>query len=291
MRALILMICLAVLTTACGPRWVYTNLDWLIPWYVDDYVALDVHQDSELAAKLKNQLDWHCRTQMPRYADFLRQLRDELSIPGQPVRVAQWRANVERLRQYWTDLIRQIGPDAAAILATATDEQVDALFGNLEKTNLEMQRKYVDPALEERRRNRRQRVTKRIEYWTGPLTPTQLAMLTEWSQDLEEIADEWLAHRRYFQRELRRLLESRRQTGDFQAQFLDRLAHPETLRAPGYQAKIDANLERTFLLLERLATSLTPVQRRHTLNRLEQLAVEMDQLACEPAPSRAESAR
>ena len=86
MRALILIICLAVLMMACGPRWVYTNLDWLIPWYVDDYVALDTHQDSELAARLKNQMDWHCRTQMPRYADFLRQLRDDLSIPGQSLR-------------------------------------------------------------------------------------------------------------------------------------------------------------------------------------------------------------
>ena len=72
--------------------------------------------------------------------------------------------------------------------------------------------------------------------------------------------------------------------------FIDLLAHPEALRDPGYQAKIDANLKRTFLLLERLSATLTPVQRRHTLNRLEQLAAEMDQLACEPAPSRAESA-
>ncbi len=290
MRTLILILCLAVLMTACGTRWVYTNLDWLIPWYVDDYVALDAHQDSELAVRLKNQLDWHCRTQMPRYADLLRQLRDALSIPGQPVRADQWRVYFEQLRQYWIDLIRQIGPDAAAILTTATDEQVDELFANLEETNLEMQDKYVDPALEDRRRNRRQRIAKRIEYWTGPLTKAQQSMLTEWSYGLEEIAEDWIAHRRYYQRELRRLLERRSQAGDFEAQFLDLLAHPEALREPGYQAKIDANLERTFRMLERLSMSLTLVQRRHTVHRLKQLAVEMDRLACEPAPPKAQSA-
>jgi hypothetical protein len=290
MRALIPMLCLAVLMAACGPRWVYTNLDWLIPWYVDDYVALDTQQDSALAARLKNQLDWHCRTQMPRYADFLRQLRDDLSIPGQPLRADAWGIYFEQLRQYWINLIRQIGPDAAAIVMTATDEQIDELFANLEKTNLEMQDKYVDPALAERRQNRRKRIEKRIEYWTGPLNPAQVSMLTEWSQALEEIADDWLAHRRDFQRGLRRLLESRRQADNFQEKFIDLLAHPEALRDPGYQAKIDANLKRTFLLLERLSATLTPVQRRHTLSRLEQLAAEMDQLACEPAPSRAESA-
>ena len=289
MRALVLLLCLAVFMTACGPRWVYTNLDWLIPWYVDDYVALDSHQDSELAARLRHQLDWHCRTQMPRYADFLRQLANALSIPGQPVSAAQWGTYVEQLRQYWIDLIRQIGPDAAAIMTTASDEQIDELFANLEEANLKMARKYVDPPLEERRRNRQKRIKKRIAYWTGPLNQTQLPMLTEWSQELVEIADDWLAHRRDFQRVLRDLLESRRPSDDFQTRFIDLLAHPEALRDPGYQAKIDANLERTFLLLERLSASLTPVQRRHALKRLEQLALEMDHLACEPTPPRTES--
>ena len=283
MRVLMVLICLVVLLTACGPRWVYTNLDWLIPWYVDDYVDLDAHQDSELAERLKYQLDWHCRTQMTRYAAFLRQLRRDLSVPGQPVRAEQWSAYFDQLRHYWIALIHQIGPDAVAILATATDAQIDELFTNLEKTNIELERKYVEPTFEDRRRNRGQRIMKRIEYWTGPLNENQLRMLTEWSHGLDEIADEWLAHRRHFQRELRHLLEKRRQADDFQARFLDLLAHPEALRDPGYQAKIDANLDRTFRFLEQLSMALTPAQRRHTLKRLEQLAQEMDRLACEPS--------
>ncbi len=283
MRALTVLICFVVLLAACGPRWVYTNLDWLIPWYVDDYVDLDTHQDSELAARLKYQLDWHCRTQMTRYAAFLRQLHIDLSVPGQPVRAEQWSAHFEQLRQYWIDLIHQIGPDAVAILATATDAQIDELFANLEQTNLELEGKYVEPTLEERRRNRAQRIKKRMAYWTGPLNENQLPLLTEYSHGLEEIADEWLAHRRHFQRELRRLLENRRQADDFQARFLDLLAHPEALRDPSYQAKIDANLDRTFRFLEQLSVALTPAQRRHTLKRLDQLALEMERLACEPS--------
>jgi len=38
-RAVILL--LAIVLAGCGPRLVYPHLDWLIPWYVSDYISLD----------------------------------------------------------------------------------------------------------------------------------------------------------------------------------------------------------------------------------------------------------
>lgn len=167
MRAWILVISTVLVLTACGPRWMYTNLDWLVPWYVDDYIALDPQQNDELAMRLAQQLDWHCRTQMPRYADFLRQMGDELGIPGQPVRAARWAEYLDQLKQFWIELVRRLAPDALAILVTASDEQIDALFDNLEKTNRELVQEYIDPPIAERRQNRQQRMRKRLAYWTG----------------------------------------------------------------------------------------------------------------------------
>ncbi len=284
MRKILLVIATVALLSACGPRWMYTNLDWLIPWYVEDYIELEPHQDDELAVRLAYQLDWHCRTQMPRYADFLRELQEELRPPGRPVSAERWAAHLDRLRQYWIELVRQIGPDAIAILISASDEQIDTLFVNIEKTNLDLEREYVEPTIKERRRNRHKRMQKRIAYWTGPLNADQKALVVQWAHGLAETAEEWLAHRRMFQAALQREL-ARRQTGaDFERRFLDLFASPEQLRDPSYQAKIDTNKRLTFQFLENLSRSLTRKQRQHIVKRLDKLAAELEQLACEPPP-------
>jgi len=45
--------CIAVLLLAgCGVRFFYTQLDWLIPWHLRDYVSLDAGQRSALDRRL-----------------------------------------------------------------------------------------------------------------------------------------------------------------------------------------------------------------------------------------------
>ncbi len=284
MHKVLPVIIAVVLLVACGPRWTYTNLDWIIPWYVEDYIELDPHQSDELSARLAYQLDWHCRTQLTRYADFLRELRSDLSVPGRPVRADRWADYFERLMAYWVELVDQIGPDAVAILVTASDEQIDTLFENIEKKNTDLESEYVDPPVDERRRNRAKRMIKRMAYWTGPLNAAQKALVTDWASSLAETAEEWLAHRRRFQAALHRELDRRQPGPDFERRFLDLFAGPERLRDPSYQEKIDINKRLTFIFLENITRSLTLKQRQHTVERLEKLAGEMDQLACDPLP-------
>ncbi len=270
------------LLAACGPRWTYTNLDWIIPWYIEDYIELDPRQSDELSARLAYQLEWHCRTQLTRYAVFLRELRSDLVVPGEPVRAGRWEDSFDQLKAYWVELVYQIGPDAVAILVTASDEQIDTLFANIEKKNAELEREYVDPPIDARRLNREKRMRKRMAYWIGPLNPEQKALAADWASGLTETAAEWLAHRRRFQATLHRELGRRQPGPDFERRFLDLFASPERLRDASYQQKIDTNKDLTFQLLENISRSLTPKQRRHTVERLDKLADEMEQLACDP---------
>ena len=83
MKKLIFSLCLLFLLTGCGPRLVYPHLDWLIPFYVDDYISLNRKQGSMLEKRLLQVLDWHCRTQLPAYAQSLRELAKDLEKLGQ----------------------------------------------------------------------------------------------------------------------------------------------------------------------------------------------------------------
>ena len=68
-----------VVFAGCGPRLIYPHLDWLIPWYVNDYISLDDTQNNMLQKRLLKQLDWHCRTQLPSYAKTLRAIGREFA--------------------------------------------------------------------------------------------------------------------------------------------------------------------------------------------------------------------
>lgn len=281
MKKLLLLPSVLVLIIACGPRWYYPNLDWLIPWYVDDYVSLDREQKSGLGERLERLLDWHCRTQLSEYAAFLREIRRD--VVGRTLTAERLADYNDRLVQYWNALMARIGPEAIQILVTASDAQVRELFANLERKNRELEETFVDPPRDEVLRNRQRRMEKRLRYWFSDLTDTQRTMVAEWSRRLLPISADWIDNRRKIQDEFRKLLEQRRSSKKFEDAFLALLADPASIRSDIYQKKIDINTGRTISLLIRLQNSLAPDQRNHLLDRLESLAEDLDRLSCDPA--------
>ncbi|HAY11253.1 MAG TPA: hypothetical protein DCY18_15230, partial [Thauera sp.] len=63
----------------CSVRMAYSQLDWLVPWYLRDYVMLDAGQRNLLDRQLSARLDWHCRTHLAEYAATLREAQTTLA--------------------------------------------------------------------------------------------------------------------------------------------------------------------------------------------------------------------
>ena len=133
MKKFIFTICLLLVVSGCGPGLIYPHLDWLIPFYVDDYISLNREQSSLLEKRLLQVLNWHCRTQLPVYAQSLRELAKDLDNPRQPVSYQKLEYYSSQFMTHWRKLSKKIGPEMAGILATASDEQIAELFRNLEK--------------------------------------------------------------------------------------------------------------------------------------------------------------
>ena len=280
-RAAILL--LAIVLAGCGPRLVYPHLDWLIPWYVSDYISLDSDQKNMLDARLLKVIDWHCRTQLPAYATTLRALGRDLANRLQPLDAAALQAYNDRLMALWKELLQQIGPDITAILATATDAQVEELFQNLEKQNHKFKKKYVDLPPDELIQNREERMVKRTEYWISKLNPEQKQAVSDWSLQLAPIAVDWLRNREIVQAEARRQLAHRHDNPGFQDAMRELIINPESMRNAEFQRKIDINTAVTINILAQLNQLLTEKQRSYLLNRIESLAADFDILSCDPA--------
>ena len=286
MRILLVAITTLLFITACGPRWYYPHLDWLVPWYVGDYISLDRAQHSELEIRLARQLNWHCRTQRPEYAVFLRKMGSDFDNPERPVTSEQYHQYLNRLTAYWKHLMARIGPEAADLLRTATDEQIAELFVSIEEDNQELTQTYVDPPLEEILQNRYERMTDRLEQWLGDLTLSQDQSIRRWSEAIGATSDQWIANRRRVQQAFRTLLAQRTSNPSFNQEFTALLMNPETLRSEAYQARLDRNIALTIDLLTEIGGTLTRPQRAHLISHSNSLARDFEILACEIPPEK-----
>lgn len=282
MKKIAIVACLLTVLTGCGPRLIYPHLEWLVPWYVSDYISLDKTQKNMLQQRLLKQLDWHCRTQLPAYAVLLRGIGGDFSDPNRPVDYAKIQSYNIKAMALWKELMQQIGPDISEILETASDEQIQELFDNLAKQNQEFQKKYVDQPSEQLIENRQKRMVKRLKFWISDLTTEQKTVVSDWSSTLTPISQGWLQNREFVQAQARRLLSERNNSPDFHAALLEFIVNPEKMRLPAYQAKIDTNIDVSIIFVIRLNQMLTQRQRTYFLNRLESLSSDFDKLSCDP---------
>ena len=271
-----------IVFVGCGPRLIYPHLDWLIPWYVNDYISLDDTQKNMLQKRLLKQLDWHCRTQLPTYAEMLRAIGREFANEDQTVTYSKIQSYYIKLMELWKGLIKQIGPDITDILITASNEQIGELFDNLAKQNREFSKKYVDLPTRKLIENRQKRLNKRLKYWISDPTTEQKEAVATWSKQLVSISKDWLQNREMLQDKARRLLARRNSSPEFRENLLELIVNPELLRTPAYQAKIEANIDITIKSIIQLNRLLTPAQRSYLLKRIESLASDFDKLSCDP---------
>ena len=283
MKKIAVIILIALASTGCGPRLMYQHLDWLIPWYVSDYISLDSDQQNLLEERLVKLLDWHCRTQLPVYAMTLRALGRDLANPAEPVSEATLQAYNRKIIILWKAFLQQIGPDITAILATASDDQIKELFGNLEKQNQKFRKKFVDLPPDESNRRRQERMIKRLKYWVSDLKPEQIQAVADWSSQLAPIAEQRIQHREMIQAKTRNLMAHRSENPDFRSRLQALIMLPESMRSVDYQRNIDLNTWITIRFLVQLDQMLTKDQRTHLLTQIESLAADFETLSCDPA--------
>ena len=276
-RALLATLLVAFLVVGCGVRFMYRQLDWLIPWYVYDYVDLQGQQRSLLEQRLMTQLDWHCRTQLPIYSVWLKTLAED---PRSALRRPALDRHYREMIGYWETLAERFSPDLAEVLATASDDQVTELFDSLEARNQRSIERYVTPGPEKRHRKRVDRMGRQLRRWVGPLSDDQQQAIADWSRDLQPIAEQWIAARRHWQKQLYEVLQMRADQQALELGLRRLLVEPRHLWTDDFRALAERNEEITLQFLSTFAESLQPQQISHLSAELQALAEDFDALSC-----------
>lgn len=275
-RLFALLLALLALAACSRLELVYRNLDWLIPWKLDDYLSLDATQSAWLDARLDEHLAWHCRHELPRYLDWLERQRPLLA--GSPAADAL-EAPIGEARALLQPSLARIAPDAARLLAGLSAAQIDELEKNLAAERARLHKRYLGGTREERLQRQVARAEERLEDWLGSLHPQQRAYLRQWALRHDGNLQPWLDNRAHWQQLLLGQLRAG-QRESLVARLEPLLGSPERYWAADYRRALSRSQSALAELLSELWASATTDQRAHLTQRLDRLRDDLAGLPC-----------
>lgn len=275
---LIVPLLAALLISACSStRLAYRYADWGIIWWAEDYVSLNSAQKSRLEADIDRFRQWHCSTQLPRYADWLEELLQDVATRKlEPPRLRQ---HQQQILQLLDPLVERILPPATALLADLTPAQVEELQANMAQRQAEMEDEYLKQDPEQTAASRAERIQERTERWLGALTSEQITLIEQWSRTRKGQTRIWLEGRANWQQAFLEVLDDRNQD-DFQRRLADLIENHEAYRGADYQAMIEQILPALRTLISDLLAAAEPRQWRHLEKEISGLRWDFESLTC-----------
>lgn len=277
----IIAACLLLALAGCSAlRLAYTQAGEFAYWWLDGYVDFDGDQTLRTREAITRWFAWHRRAELPDYVSLLDRAAAEAGQDATPAQACRW---FEEVRQRIDRAVDHALPDAAAIAASFSREQLNRLERKQAKNNAEFRDDFLQPDPAERREEAADRVVERAEQLYGPLDRSQRERIAQAMSASPFEPERWLAER---QRRQRHLLLTLRQV---QAGALSRPSAAEALRnhwqevkrSPDaayqrYQQRLEtANCE----LLSKIHNDTTPEQRQEAQRKLRGWAADLRRLA------------
>lgn len=264
-----LLLAVVIFLSGCSVKFYYNQLDWLVPWYVDDYVELTAEQEVIFHSHLDEYLKWHRTEQLPVYADFLNWAA---SASSNGFDESELEHIQQKINEFTATMFARLAPALVDLFQSFSEEQVNELFDNFGRENREYKEERIDISEREHRADRVKDLTRLIERWTGELDEPQLLYIEQWSQQYTRMSTDFLASREQWQKELKRVLQRRDDRNYLQEALLDLFARRYSMRSTQYQEKFQYNELLLKSLYASLDRSLTTYQREHMITKFKDIA-------------------
>ena len=296
-RILIPVLISGLLATSCSfARLGLDALPYYANWQLDSYLSLDSDQKAFAEQSIDELLAWHQRTQLPKYASFLREvdariLKSHETTDGQqaqaPLRGVDFDGWRDRVEAAWQPVIEQVAGPMAELLGGLKPEQVSRLRSKMEQANKDFRKKYRLDSPEGTRKARGDRAVERTEFLLGDLSRQDARTLREEVAALPQDEQVLYAEREARQRGLLSLIE-RLQTekpaqADAERWTRDYLGAMFQSSDPQRRAVFDRNRLATDELMAEVVVRATPEQVRHLSRLLKDFAQDFDRRAAKKA--------
>lgn len=266
----LVVLVLLLAASGCAVRLVYNQLDWAIPWYLNDYLALEGEQKDQFKRQLDDYLYWHRVDQLPQYASFLREVavQAQNGLDRNEIAVIQ-----SRTESFANTLIVQMTPHVVDLFASVSDQQVEQFYKALKKGNAEFRVEYIEISERAKRKQAANDARDYVERWVGGLSDKQDDIIRHWSQTYQPMGEEILQGRLAWQTRFREILALRKnQPAQYEQQMSALLIDRNFGRSESFNSKFEHNREALISLYQMLDASLSRDQRKRLIKQLNSYA-------------------
>lgn len=281
LRNMALLMLLPVIVSACSQVGLaYRNLDWLVPWRLNDYLNLDNTQKAWLKPRVQEHLAWHCSQELPSYLDWLNET--QRLVTGSAPSAEQLLTRFADVDAAISRLTVEITPTAIDLLKGLSGTQVEALYAAMDEDNLEDRQDFLEPDLATQHRERAERLEERLRNWLGRLNAEQQARVTAWAEGLGEQNRYWLENRARWQAAFRQAMAERDQP-DFGERLTHLLQQRDAYYTDDYRAAYPRSRAALAALFSDLLAHATDAQRERLGHRLRDLQRDLGAQVCSAA--------
>lgn len=192
LRHLTLLLLLVVLAGCSSTTFIYNRLDFLIPWYLGDYVDLNREQKARLDALLEPFVDWHRAEELPQYLLVLDDIDARLDGPISGADVGD---TLDEVEQAWLRVETRALGWLLDLGADLSDEQIAQFIEELRDKQVEYEEKYLTRTEQEYRQDAQENLRDNLQDMLGRLDKPQRARVVEASEALQRSDAVWLRER------------------------------------------------------------------------------------------------
>ena len=266
------VIALFVVSACSSTTYVYNRLDFLLPWYMDDYVDLDAEQEAYLDELLVPFLAWHRAHELPVYLTALNRIEDSLN---QPLTAAVVGTIVTEFELAWLRLQSEGLTQLLDLGASLSDEQIAAFLEALWEQQREFEEEYLERDEEEFFEDNDDNTRDTFQDYLGKLSDDQKQWVRDGSRRLLRSDQVWLKERAQWLTELGILLT--REPG-WQERVRVAVSAKNNTMTPEYQRIYEHNMDAIYQLAAQVLNARSERQSRHLRGKLADVREDLETL-------------
>lgn len=275
-KKLVTLLLIPFFLVGCSSTFAYNNLDWLLYWYLDDYIELDNNQKKLFDVKLGGWLEWHRKEELVNYQQQLIALQSRLNKG--PLNSQQWLAEFDTALSHWHRLRAETGPELIDLSTNLTDNQINQLFIELAEKNDEREEERADSTLEERLEDQIDDTEDQVKNAIGRLSKQQKSLIAEYAPKFKSNFDNWMQYRRAIQAHTKELMLRRNDNPNYKQELSQILFQPETFQSQAYRDTSDYNRRLFASLLADINLTLSPKQSAKLNRKIDGIVEDLDEL-------------
>ena len=174
---LVLVVFFSFLLSSCSSiQLAYNQVDFLLKWWIDDYVDLTSEQEQLYDQSIPLLVKKHRQEELPKALQQLRKLRAKLD---QPLPIDDGVNIVKEIKSFSRTSINLLQDDAVTLSLNLQPKQFTYLENAFAKSNKKFQNDFLKGSSEDRLEKRVEKIIERTESFSGNLSKSQKIQIKE----------------------------------------------------------------------------------------------------------------